>query len=190
MLTNMCFEVTLNTLLKRHVKHYYQGGNDMPSGIANEGLASLSLVDAGNERGTFKVFGTVLTAGNFVAQTGLWDTLIGTSMALVLGAKARMVYGNVHNYDYDQPTNGAAREIALLVQYKDGTTGQRFTAKLPTLDPTIPDYIVSINAKDVIKVDSPSAITDFITAFNAFVKNPYTTNACEVIGLKVVRGGK
>lgn len=162
----------------------------MPSGVPNEGLASLSVIDAGNERGTFKVFGTVLTAGNFVAKEALWSTLVDAAMALVLGAKVRTVYGNVENFTYAQPTNGAAREIALLVQYKDGTTGQKFTAKLPTLDPTIPDYVINASAKDVVKVDSPTAITDFITAFNAFAINPYTGNACAVYGLKVVRGGK
>lgn len=162
----------------------------MPSGVANESIASLTLYDAGNEPGVFKVFGTVLTAGNFVAQTGLWSDLVDKAMALVLGAKARHTYGDTHNFSWAQPTNGAARELALLVQYKDNTTGQRFSTKLPTLDPTKPLYVINISARDVVRTDSPSEITDFITSFNAFVKNPYTTNACVVIGLKVVRGGK
>jgi hypothetical protein len=162
----------------------------MPSGVPSEGLASLSVIDAGNERGTMKLFGTILTAGNFAAKEALWSTLVDAAMALVLGAKVRTVYGNVLNFTYSQPTNGAAREIALLVQYKDGTTGAKFTAKLPTLNPATPAYVINASAKDVVRVDTPSAITDFITAFNAFAINPYTGNACAVYGLKVVRGGK
>lgn len=162
----------------------------MPSGVATQATASLSLRDAGNEPGAFKVFGTVLTAGNFTAKHALWDTLVAVAMALVLGAKASDTYGITRNFDWDQPTNGAARELALLVQYKDGTTGQRFTAKLPTLDPEKVTYVINISAKDVVRTDTPTEVTDFITAFNAFAVNPYTGNACEVIGLKAVRGGK
>jgi len=162
----------------------------MPSGVASYAIASISLRDAGNEPGAFKIFAPVLTAGNFVAKQGLWTTLINTAMALVLGAKASTQYGDSQSFDWAQPTNGAARELALLIAYKDGTTGQRFTTKLPTLNPTIPLYVVNIYAKDVVRTDSPSTITDFIDAFNAIAINPYTTNTCEVIGLRVVRGGK
>lgn len=162
----------------------------MPSGVANYTIASLSLRDAGNEPGNFKVFGTILTAANFVAKQALWATLVTTAMALVLGAKQSSSYGDTATFDWTQPTNGAARELALLVAYKDATTGQRFTTKLPTLNPTIPLYVVNIYAKDVVRTDSPSGITDFIAAFNAFAINPYTANACTVIGLRVVRGGK
>lgn len=162
----------------------------MPSGIANYAIASLSLRDAGNEPGAFKIYAPVLTAGNFVAKQALWATLVTAAMALVLGAKASSQYGDKSDFDWAQPTNGAARELALLVAYKDNTTGQRFTTKLPTLNPTIPLYVVNIYAKDVVRTDSPSTITDFITAFNAIAINPYTTNAAAVIGLRVVRGGK
>lgn len=162
----------------------------MPSGVATEGLASISVLDAGNERGTFKVFGVPLTAANWTAQQALFTTVVDTAMALVLGVKVKTTYGNVSNFTYSQPTNGAAREIALLVQYKDSTTGQKFTAKLPTLDPTLPDYVINASAKDVVKVDSPDAVVSFIAALNAFMRNPYNGNACAVYGLKVVRGGK
>lgn len=162
----------------------------MPAGGNLGTIASLSIRDAGNEPTTFKVFGTVLTAGNFVAKQALWATLWAAAMALVLGHKTQTNYGDQINYDWTQPTNGAAREIALRVRYKDGTTGARFTTKLATLDPTIPLYIINEDARDVIRTDAPSSVTDFITAFNAFVVNPFTGNACVVTGLKVLRGGK
>lgn len=162
----------------------------MPSGANLGTIASLSIRDAGNEPGTFKVWGTVLTAGNFAAKRALWATLWAAAMALVLGAKTQTNYGDQENYDWVQPTNGAAREIALRVRYKDSTTGARFTVKLPTVDPTIPDYVVNADARDVVLITSPAAITDFVTAFNAFVVNPFTGNACEVVGIAVTRGGK
>lgn len=162
----------------------------MPLGGNLGTIASLSLRDAGNEPTSFRVWGTVLTAGNFVAKQALWATLWAASMALVLGAKTLTNYGDQISYDWTQPTNGAAREIALRVRYKDATTGQRFTAKLGTLDPTLPDYVVNEDARDVVLLTSPSEITDFITAFNAFAVNPFTGNACVITGLQVTRGGK
>lgn len=162
----------------------------MPAGGNLGTIASLSIRDAGNEPTTFKVFGTVITAGNFAAKEALWATLWAAAMALVLGVKTQTNYGTQINYDWSQPTNGAAREIALRVRYKDNTTGARFTTKLGTLDPTIPDYIVNEDARDIITLATPSQIADFITAFNAFVVNPFTGNACVVTGLKVSRGAK
>lgn len=152
--------------------------------------ATLSLRDAGNEPTSFQVWGTVLTAVNYAAQTTLFDTLVIAAMDLVLGAKASTNYGNKVDFVWAQPTNGAAVEIALKVSYKDATTGQKFTATLGTLDPTIPDYVVNVNARDVVQLSSPPVIVDFITAFNAFAKNPYTGNACTITGLRVGRGGK
>lgn len=162
----------------------------MPSGVLLGNNARISYRDAGNEPGALQLWGADVTAGNLVAQTALFTTLIGAADALVLGARSGQSYANDVNVVWDQPTNGASREIALLIQYRDATTGQRFTAKLPTLDPTIPEYVVNLNARDVILMDSPSEIADFVTAFNAFAINPYNGNACEVIGLKVSRGGK
>lgn len=162
----------------------------MPAGGNLGTIASLSLRDAGNEPSTMKVFGVVITAANLVAKTALWATLVDTSMALVLGAKTQTNYGVQVNFDWDQPTNGAAREIALRVRYKDNTTGARFTTKLATIDPTIPDYIVNEDARDVITLATPASIAAFIAAFNAFVVNPFTGNACIVTGLRVTRGGK
>jgi len=162
----------------------------MPIGATLGTPATLSLRDAGNEATSFQVWGAILTAANYAAQTALFDTLVTQAMDLVLGAKASTNYGNKVDFVWAQPENGAAAEIALSVSYRDATTGQKFTAKLGTLDPAIPDYVVNVNAKDVVQLTSPAVIVDFITAFDAFAKNPYTGNACEVIGLRVGRGQK
>lgn len=152
--------------------------------------ATLGGIDAGNEAWSFGLFGKVLTAGNLVAQEALWATLWAAAMALELGVKRSTQYGNLVNYAYAQPTNGAAREIALIIQAKDTTTQQKFSYRLPAIDPTIPEYVVNADAKDVIKLDSPTTVTDFITAFNAFAVSPITGNALNIFGLRVGRGGK
>jgi len=162
----------------------------MPAG-ANLGTpATLAIRDAGNEPTTFQIWGPVLTTGNIVAQSALWETVWIQAMDLVLGAKEYTQYGNKITALWDQPTNGAAREIALKVAYRDATTGQRFTATLGTLDPTIPEYVINTNARDVISMTSPGVIDNFVEAFNAFARNPFTGNLCEITGLRVARGGK
>jgi len=162
----------------------------MPSGVLLGNRASATYIDAGNEPGVFSLYGADVTAGNLVAQTGLWTALLVAADALVLGVRARQSYANDVNQVWDQPTNGAAREIALLIQYRDATTGQRFTSKLPTLNPEAVTYVVNLNARDVILMDEPEDVATFVGAFNAFAINPYNGNTCEVIGLKVTRGGK
>jgi len=148
--------------------------------------ATVSYRDAGNEIGTASFYGSPLSAGNIVAKTALWATLLTAMDNITLGSRCKDVYNDESIYAYSQPTNGAARELKLLVQYQDVTTGQRFTTTIPTLDPTIPAYVVNLNARDVVVLDDPTEIVDFITAFEAFAVNPITGNAVNVTGLKVV----
>jgi len=157
------------------------------------GTASPAIVgvrDAGNEPASFRIYGITLTAANWTAQQTLWTDLKTAIVALLLGVVDYTEYGTRITELWAQPTNGATREIALLVQAKDTTTGQRFAYRLPAIDPTIPVYIVNVNAHDVVDPSTPAAITDFIDAFNAFAISPVTHNALTVIGLKVVRGYK
>lgn len=148
--------------------------------------ATVSLLDAGNEIGTMSFFGSVLTAGNIVAKTTAFLALVAAIEALTLGVKAKTRYQAEVTFNAAQPVNGAAREIKLLVQYRDATTGAKYTTTVPTLDPALPDYVINVNARDVIVLDAPAEITDFIDAFEAFAVNPLTGNAIAVYGLKVV----
>lgn len=148
--------------------------------------ASISYLDAGNEIGTGSFYGPVISAANFTAKVALWGTLLAATDAIALGGRKKDVYNDESHYTVSQPTNGAAREMKLLVQFSDGTTGERMTTSIPTLDPAIPDYVPNINAKDVIVLETPTEIADFITAFEAFAVNPRTGNAVIVNGLKVV----
>lgn len=148
--------------------------------------ASISYLDAGNEIGTCRFYGPDLTAANYDAKVALWATLLTKTDALTLGNRIKDVYDDESLYDVSQPTNGAAREVKLLVQYKDATNGQKLTLTIPTLDPTLPEYVINVNARDVIVLDSPAAVTEWITAFEAFAVNPRTGNAVAVTGMKVV----
>lgn len=152
--------------------------------------ALISGIDAGNEAWSFSLFGKLLTDENWVDQQALWATLITKATALQLGAKKTTAYGNETHYAYSQPTNGAAREIALRISAKDGTTQERFTYQLPAINPTTPVYVLNVDAKDVVRTDTPTAITDLLTAFSAFAVSPVTGNALVAYGLRVVRGKK
>jgi len=148
---------------------------------------SITYLDAGNEASNVAGYATVLTAANFDAQVALFATLVATIDAITLGVRIRDRFQN------DQivagstpPINGAAREIKLLVQWVATATGRRGTLTIPTIDPALPDYVQNINARDVVLTNSPTEITDFITAFNAFAKDPVGAADIVVAGLKVV----
>ena len=152
--------------------------------------ARITGIDAGNEAWSFSLYGVVLTVVNWAAEQALWATVITTAEALILGAVKSTEYGNKTDIVYAQPTNGAARELALILRCKDATTQERLSYRLPTVDPTIPVYIANVDARDAIDPTTPSAMVDFLTAFEAFAKNPRTGNALAVYGVRVGRGGK
>jgi len=171
--------------------------SDRPFG--NYGDWSISYLDAGNETGTMSGVARVVQGddddSNIATQIALWDTFVTRSNALKLGDLTKAEYVFTNTSSADQPTNGANRELKLLVQYQNTTTGKRYKLTLPTLNGTIPVYVENVNARDVIRMDTPTAITQFITAFNAFVVDPQIPNIAgayavdptiEVIGLKVV----
>lgn len=161
----------------------------MPNGTYQP--AGLGFVDAGNEKCSVHLWGKVLTAANFDDQVALWATLSSKIAALVLGGVTRAFYANEVTHSPALPTNGAAREIALRVTYQDDTTGEEYQAYIPTLDPSIPDYVDNVSARDAIVMSTPTAVTDLIAAWEAFAVNPlHPANTITVIGLKVVRGGK
>lgn len=153
--------------------------------------ASVSYLDAGGERGTFHVFGKILTTGNIVAQTAAWATLLTALDALALGSRVKDSYNDESLYAVARPTNGAAREVALQVWFQDATTGQKFSANLPTIDISLIEYIDNIGARDAVDPSTTevAALTDALEAFP--VVNPEAqSNTVSVVGYKVVRGFK
>jgi len=152
--------------------------------------ASISYRDAGNEIGRFSCVGADITAANRDAQEALFTTLVNTADALTLGARTKTEYISQTTVATTQPTNGAAREIKLLIQYQvtsGANTGARWTATLPTLDTTLVSYVVNVNAKDVVDPSVGAELLAFIAAFEAFAVDPANgTGAVAVVGLKVV----
>jgi len=147
----------------------------------------VSYIDAGGETGRMQGYAKLISAANFDAQESLWAALLAAVDAVTLGARQKDRYNDESIYSVARPTNGAARELKLLVQMVDDVTGQRFNFTIPTLDPTIPSYVQNISARDAVVTTTPSTITDLITAVEAFVVNPRAPgNAVTVIGLKVV----
>lgn len=152
--------------------------------------ATISFRDAGNESSRFSCTGVDLTAGNAVAQQALWVTLIAAIADLALGSITKTNYLNEVTIATTQPTNGAAREIKLLVQYQvtsGANVGARWACTIPTLDTTLVSYVININAKDVVDPSVGTELLAFIAAFEAFAVDPVNgTGSVEVVGLKVV----
>ncbi len=144
-------------------------------------------LDAGNESSTAQGYATELSAANFVAVTAAWDTFIGAADALLLGARTKDRFNDETLYTVSQPTNGAAREFKLLVQMQNNVSGRKFSFTLPTLNPEAVEYVINVNAKDVLLLTSPIEVVDFIDAAEAFVRDPNQPgSAVTVIGLKAV----
>jgi len=149
--------------------------------------------DAGNEQSRLSAYAAPIDVsddeGNIEEQNTLWTAFQTKVAALVLGAKVKARYFNETLFMNSQPTNGANRETKLLVQMQNTVTGRRFHFTIPTLnpDPGTVLYYVNDNAKDVVRLDAPTAITDLITATNAFVIDPTNPgDPCVVVGLEVV----
>lgn len=153
--------------------------------------ASVSYLDAGGERGSFRVWGAVITAANEAAQSTAWAAVLTAADALALGARVRDSYVDETTYAVARPTNGAAREIALKIIFQDATTGQTWQSLLPTLDISLISYVDNYGAKDVVDLTT-TEVAALVSALNAFpVKNPYNyANNGAVIGAQVVRGFK
>lgn len=160
-----------------------------PAGTRQKG--SISYLDAGGERGAFHGWFPVITAINEVAQASAWGDVLVAADALALGTRVADIYNDTTTYVASRPTNGAAREIALKIIYRDGTTGQTWDSLLPTLDPSLISYIPNLSARDVVDLTT-TEVAAFITALNAMPpKNPYNyANNGVVVDAQVVRGFK
>lgn len=160
----------------------------LPSGVYAP--VEISYRDAGNEIGTQRFFGIPIdvsdTAGNIEEAEAAWTAYLSAADAMTLGARTKDRYFNEALYATTQPTNGAARETKLLIQFQDSVTGKRYTTTLPTLDPTLPHYVINVNVKDGVLITEPTAMTNLVTAFQNLARAPETGNTVVVIGAQVV----
>lgn len=162
----------------------------LPAGT--RGPASISYLDAGGERGSAHFWFPVITAANEAAQSTAFGTLLTAMDAITLGARVRDQYVDETTYAVARPTNGAARELALKVIFRDATTGQTWDSTIPTLDPSQVSYDPNYGARDVVLLTDGGAVEDLVTALNAMPpKNPYAyANNGTVVGAQVIRGNK
>jgi len=165
------------------------------------GSWKVSYLDAGNEIGTAQGAAIAIdgddNSSNVGTQQGLWAAFQAALAGVTNGAKASASYYVDQVLSPALPTNGAARELKLLVMYRCLATGKRYSLTIPTLDPTIPVYVDNVSVKDAVRTDTPSQITALITAFENFVVAPDMPSDgdgdygalspdIEVIGLRVV----
>jgi len=152
--------------------------------------ATISIRDAGNEIGRFSCTGPDLAAGTIAANEALWATLVAAVGALTLGAVVKQKYSNEVTQATTQPTDGATRELKLLVQYQvtsGGNTGARWTCTVPCIDVSLISYVVNVNAKDIVDPSVGTELLAFKDAFEAFAVDPANgTGTVAIVGLKVV----
>jgi len=152
-------------------------GNYAPAGITYE--------DQNGRSSRFECWGTVLTAANFDAKRALWATLITKTDALTLGTKIKSEYGIETLYLSDLPgDNAAQRGKKLLIRYQDNTTGKKRTLTIPTADLSAVSFLAG--AGDNASLSTPAAVTEWITAFQAFAVDPDTGNPVVVQGIEYV----
>jgi hypothetical protein len=160
-----------------------RGYMSLPAG--NYSPASITIRDRSDEVSVFQCYGTILTAANFVAQQALFTTLRTAIDAIVLGVFNQYTYGVQTIIGSTFPlVNTAQRENKLLVQYVDDTNQQRFTATIPTID--LDALTFQTNAGDFVDLATPTAVSDFVTAFEAFAVSPVGNHSVTVRGLKFV----
>lgn len=147
---------------------------------------SISFRDKGGEIGTFGVYGLALDDTSWVANQALAATFVAKLEAATLGVTVKWVYGNetVVNPVSKAASASAQRENKLLVRYYDDTTFAKLTASIPTID--LPNLVFETDANDYVSKSTPTAISDLVTAWQAFVVNPVTGNLTIIESLEFV----
>jgi hypothetical protein len=155
--------------------------------------ASISYLDAGNERSSFSMFVPVITDDNYDAQATAWANFLTASDAITLGARVKDTYLDETIYNVGRPTNGASREVALKLIFRSAATGQTWNSLLPTVDISLITYIQNYGAKDIVNM-AGTQVAALVTAANALTpKNPYDATYEDngtLVDVQVVRGFK
>lgn len=126
---------------------------------------TLSVRDYSAELSTVSLPGLDLTAANFDAQDGLWDTLQSAIDGIIVGViAARKLLAQDIVVSADLPTSAfAQRELKWLVRYTDNN-GKKYTAEIPT-----PDAALILAGTDFMNIGGGAGAT-FVTAFEAVVR--------------------
>lgn len=162
--------------------------------------SEIAYWDKSQETGRFEVFTAVVTATstddvceNFASQSTLWSALVTKAQGMVLGLvrSTRWVNEVIVNANPDKSdiNQGALREVKLQLKYIDNTTQKAYTVTLPTLDTSKVTYLPLVG-DDSVALDTPTAMADFVAAFEAVVVapdtgNPVTIREASVVGRNV-----
>lgn len=144
---------------------------------------SFQITDYSNEKSSFGVNATVLTAANFVAQQALAATLAGTISDLSIGELTKQI-AQVPVVDTPAiPTSPyAQREMKWLVQYQGDSSGKLFSIEIACPDIT-DNVVVNTDTADMASTDWAA----FVTAFEAYAKSPDdVAETVTVIGARLV----
>jgi len=120
----------------------------------------------GAEKSSWAFWISTLTAGNFVAQTGLVSALYTAALDITLGSQSASVIQAVATQSAVENTNPLAqRENKWLARYHD-SAGTKFTLEIPTADLSLLD--MGTEFADLTGTEMAA----FKTAFEAVVKSP------------------
>lgn len=171
----------LNYTLKSVIRLF--GDANMPS------RASISYIDHSRERSSVSVEGIDITAANFDAQDAMVTALENAIAAVTLGNRVQTLHGNLDLGTKDPPADPeAGREEKWLVSYIDDTNPTRvLTCELPCPDIT-DSTLRAANSDDWDPDDAGGKWAAFVTAFENFVRAPFTGSAVTV--QKVTRVGR
>lgn len=127
---------------------------------------TLSIRDYSAELSSVSLPGVDLTAANFDAQDGLWDTFQSAVDGIIVGVIAtRKLLAQDIIVSADLPTEAfAQRELKWLVRYTGNTTAGKYTAEIPT-----PDAELVLAGTDFMNIGVGAGAT-FVTAFEAVVR--------------------
>lgn len=161
----------------------------MSLGVGVYAPAKITFLDSMRKKGSLECYGVVLTAGNFDAKRALFahvtTGLVAKTLALTNGVEVANEYGIETTFLENLPGDTlAARQNKFLVRYKDNTTAQKLTLTIPTADLSAVTFLTG--AGDNIALNTPAAVTEWITAFQNFAVNPNTGNPVTVYGMEFV----
>ena len=156
----------------------------------------LTYWDKSQEVGRFEVYGAVVTASivdtdvvNWDEQNVLFAALVTKANGMVLGLprSTRFVNEVIINANPDKSdiNQSALREIKLQVKYIDNTTQKAYSVTLPTLDLSKVEYLPVVG-DDAVSIVAPTAMSQFVAAFEAYVVAPDTGNSVTVREASVI----
>lgn len=162
--------------------------------------SEITYWDKSQEVGRFEVYGAVVTATiddidvvNWDDENTLWSALVTKANGMVLGLvrSSRFVNEVITNANPDKAdiNQGALREVKLQIKYIDNTTQKAYSVTLPTLDLSKVTYL-PIVGDDAVSITAPSAMVDFVAAFEGYAVapdtgNPVTIREASVIGRNI-----